>query len=118
MKKYLTLLLILLSTLSYSQKIGYKTNIEGMDKIEYKNYDNYTYESFDSTCYINASKDSTVLSIDYVISREKVSQNGLNWVIKHTQIAINVYYDGDYYFILPRKDHFLIQVRNVDEFLQ
>ena len=116
MKKYSTLLFILLSVLSYSQNIGDQFNSKGMSGIEYGEFYTYTYESKDSIAEISVSRDGKIIAMDYYISRELVSKTGLEWLPK-TQIGNNIYYNGDYIFILPKKDCFLIQIRNVEKLL-
>lgn len=113
MKKLLIILLF--PILSYSQDIGDKFNFDGMKQIEYETFNMYVYESKDSTCKISVSKADNIISIDYVLSRELVAKKGLKWLPR--QIGDNVYYNGDYYFVLPKKNHFLIQQRNVSKFL-
>jgi len=117
MKKYSTLLFILLSILSYSQNIGDRIISEGMDTIEFTNYVQYVYESKDSTVVVSTDKGGLILAIDYILSRENVEQKGLNWVFRHTQVGTNIYFGDDYYFILPLEEYYLIQVRNVEKVL-
>lgn len=116
MKKYSTLLFILLSVLSYSQNISETFTYKGMTKVEYELFDTYIYESPDSICKISVSKNLKILAIDYYINREIVENRGLKWLPK-TQIGDNIYYNGDYLFVLPKKDYFLIQQRNACQFL-
>lgn len=117
MKKYLVILFILISVLGKSQNIGDRVISGGMEVIELTNYVQYIYESEDSAVVISTDKEGLILAIDYIISRENVEQNGLNWVIRHTQIGTNLYFGDDYYFVLPFEGYFLIQVRNVEKVL-
>lgn len=117
--KNLLIILFFIPILSFSQNIGEKIpeellNFMGMKQTEVCKI--YTYYSEDSSIVIGVDiKDDLIFSIDYIISEEKVSNTGLEWLKSHKMVGRNIYYDHvkkDFYFIIYLENKIYIQRRN------
>jgi len=115
--KTLIILLMFLTSIAYTQEIGYPLQEDikkRLDKTERPYCNTYSFMSEDSSVVFNTRKsDDVIWDINYTISQELATKNGLTWITKYTQIGQNLFYGGGtYYFILFNGTHFLIQVRN------
>ena len=117
--KKLLIILLFIPILSFSQNIGEKLPKDLIDSMDVKQSNLckiYTYWTEDSSVVIGVDiKDDLIFTIDYIISKERVGQTGLNWLKPYKLVARNAFYDyrtGDFYFMVVEEDKFYIQRRN------
>lgn len=118
--KRIIIIFLLTPLLSYAQEVGGVLSTKdkaGLIKTEFGHCNKYSFISEDSSVVFKTRKtDDLIWDIDYILSQKKVDENGLKWVIKHTQIGQNIFYNkGNYYFVLYTNNHYLIQIRNASK---